>query len=338
MKKGTVSRRDFLAGASGLALAAMAPGARAQQMEEVTLRLNATGYGEHAPFTVGIEKGFFADERIALVLKEGQGSGRTVQVVGSKSDPFGYADTATSIKAMAAGVPIRTVAVFQQVSPVALIFLADKGYKTPADMLNASIALTAGDSIHQMIPAFFKKNGLDPARAKLLFMDVAAKSTAVATGKADAMGGFYTTQAAQIAAIAKKPTGWVRFSDFGVNTLTQGIIVHRDILKEKPDLVRRFLRAAVKSWAYAAQNPEEAVRSLLKAFPNSSFLQIPEQGLRQWNHHRDLMYTPRTKGMSPGRVDPADAQDTIDLLADYGGLAPKGRVEDYLTNEFLPQP
>jgi NitT/TauT family transport system substrate-binding protein len=319
------------------ALIALASPLRAQSVDDVVLRLNAIGYGEHAPFTIGVEKGFFAEERIKLTLREGQGSGRTVQVVASRTDPIGYADTATTMKAIATGVPLRTVAVFQQVSPVAIIFLEEKGFKTPKDLLSASIALTAGDSIHQMIPAFFKKNGLDPAQAKLLFMDTAAKSTAVATGKADAMGGFYTTQAGQIAAIAKKKTGWVKFADFGVNTLTQGIIVHRDLLKENPDLVRRFLRAAQKSWMYAEQNPEEAARSLVKAFPASAFLAVPEQGLQQWMYHRDLMRTPRTKGRAPGVWSNEDAQETIDLLAEYAGLAPKGKIDDYLAAGFLPQ-
>lgn len=331
------NRRDFLLGATAVAAVAASPGARGQGLEEVTLRLNAIGYGEHAPFTIGIEKGFYAEERIALTLKEGQGSGRTVQVVASRTDPFGYADTATTMKAIATGVPLRTVAVFQQESPVAIIFLADKGYKTPKDLLGASIALTAGDSIHQMIPAFFKKNGLDATKARLLFMDTAAKSTAVAAGKADAMGGFFTTQAAQIAAAAKKETAWVKFADFGVNTLAQGIIVHRDMIKEKPDLVRRFLRASIKSWAYAEQNPQEAAASLLKMFSASAFLAVPEQGLRQWMFHRDLMRTPRAKGRPPGVYMPEDAQDTIDLLAEYGGLTPKGRIDDYLTSEFLPR-
>lgn len=333
----TIARREFLIGgtAAGLTGLAARP-ARAQRTDTVTLRLNAPGYGEHAPYAIGLDKKFFAEEGIELTLREGQGSGNTVQVIASKADPFGYADTPTTMRAIAKGLPLRTVGVFQQLSPVAIIFFKEKGYKTPKDLEGASVALTAGDSIHQVFPAFLKLNGADISKVRLLFMDVAAKSAAVVAGKSDTMGGFYTTQAAQIAAVAKKETAWLRYADWGVNTITQGILVHQDFLKERPDLVRRFLKAAGTSWDYAAKNPKEAVQALLKQFPASTFLAQPEQGFRQWDYHRELMHTKRSAGKIPGWVAREDVQDTLDLLAEYGGLTPKGKPEDYVTNEFLP--
>ncbi|MEJ0067860.1 MAG: hypothetical protein WDO24_02970 [Pseudomonadota bacterium] len=48
------------------------------------------------------------------------------------------------------------------------------------------------------------------------------------------------------------------------------------------------------------------------------------------------MRTPRSTGKVPGWVAPEDVQDTIDLLAEYAELSPKGAVNDYVTNEFLP--
>lgn len=333
-----IGRRGFLTAAGAAVLTPLARGrwASAQPPEKVTLRLNAPAYGEHAPFAIGIEQKFFAEEGIELALREGQGSGNTVQVVGSKSDPIGYADTATTMKAIAKGLPVRTVAVFQQLSPQAIIFFKDKGYKTPKDLDSASIALTAGDSIHQLFPAFLKKNGVEGAKVRLLFMETAAKSTAVVSGKTDAMGGFFTTQAGQIAAVAKKETAWLKYADWGVNTLAQGVLVHQEFLKEKPELVRRLLKASVRAWRYAEQHPQESVQALLKMFPASAFLAQADQGFKQWEYHRDLMRAPRAKGRIPGWVAREDVQDTLDLLAEFGGLTPKGKPEDYVTNEYLP--
>lgn len=338
MTRHTIGRREFLAlaGAAGAAAVPAVRRAGAQSLEKVTLRLNAPGYGEHTPWAVGVEKKFFAEQGIDLTLREGQGSGNTVQVVASKADPIGYADTPTTMRAITKGFPLRTVGVFQQLSPVAVIFLKEKGYKHPKDLEGASIALTAGDSIHQVFPAFMKRNGADIDKVRLLFMDVAAKSAAVVAGKADTMGGFYTTQAAQIASVAKKETAWLRYADFGVNTITQGILVHQDFLKERADLLRRFLKAAARSWTYAAQNPKEAVQVLLKTFPASTFLAQPDQGFRQWEFHRELMQTKRSAGKAPGWVAREDVQETLDILGEYGGLSPKGKPEDYVTNEYLP--
>jgi NitT/TauT family transport system substrate-binding protein len=336
MLKSRIARRRFLAGVSAVSAAAMGGKLRAQSAEAVTMRLNATAYGEHAPFALGIEKGFFLGEGIALKLLQGNGSGNAVQITASKQDPFGYADAGTVMKAVARGVPVRLVGVFQQLSPLSIIFFAEKGFKTPKDLEGHSIALTAGDALHQLIPAVFRKNGVDQGKVRFLLMDIAAKSTAVVDGRADAMGGYFTTQGPQIAAVAKKPTAWLKYSDFGVNTLSDGVIVNRDLIGDNPELIRRFLRAATRAWSHAEAHPQEAVDALIKMFPDSSFLAQPGQGLKQWEGHSGLMRSPRAKGKAPGWVALEDVQDTIDLLAEYAELSPKGKVDDYVTNAFLP--
>jgi len=330
-----VSRRRVIQGLAVLSAGA-AGRARAQAPDAVTLRLNAIAYGEHAPIALGVQNGLFAAERIALKLVQGNGSGSTVQIVASKQDAFGYADAGTVMRAVARGLPVRMVGVFQQISPLSVIFFADKGFKQPKDLEGHSIALTAGDALHQLLPAVFRKNGVDQAKVRLLFMDIASKSTAVVDGKADAMGGYFTTQGPQVAAVAKRPTAWLKYADFGVNTIAGGIVVHDDLPKENPDLVRRFLRAAVKSYELAEQQPEAAAEALVKQFPDSSFIAQPGQALAQWQAHRALMRTPRSQGKPPGWVAAADVQDTINLLADYAELSPKGAVNDYVTNELLP--
>jgi NitT/TauT family transport system substrate-binding protein len=336
MLKSRIARRRFLAGVSAVSAAAMGGKLRAQSAEAVTMRLNATAYGEHAPFALGIEKGFFLGEGIALKLLQGNGSGNAVQITASKQDPFGYADAGTVMKAVARGVPVRLVGVFQQLSPLSIIFFAEKGFKTPKDLEGHSIALTAGDALHQLIPAVFRKNGVDQGKVRFLLMDIAAKSTAVVDGRADAMGGYFTTQGPQIAAVSKKPTAWLKYSDFGVNTLSDGVIVNRDLIGDNPELIRRFLRAATRAWSHAEAHPQEAVDALIKMFPDSSFLAQPGQGLKQWEGHSGLMRSPRAKGKAPGWVALEDVQDTIDLLAEYAELSPKGKVDDYVTNAFLP--
>jgi NitT/TauT family transport system substrate-binding protein len=332
-----IGRRHLLQSVAGLGLAATASGrARAQSGDAVSLRLNAIAYGEHAAFALGVQNGHYAAERINLKLVQGNGSGATVQIAASKQDMFGYADAGTVMRAVSRGVPVRMCAVFQQVSPLSIISFTEKGLRQPKDLEGRSIALTAGDALHQLLPAMLRKNNVDPSKVRLLFMDIASKSTAVVDGKADAMGGYFTTQAGQIAAVAGKPTSWIKYSDFGVNTIAGGIVVNNDILKEQSDLVRRFLRASARAWSEAEQNPEAAADALVKQFPDSSFIKQPGQALAQWQAHRALTRTPRSQGKPPGWVADADVQDTVDLLAEFAELSPKGKVSDYVTNDFLP--
>ena len=80
-----------LLAAAALATFAIAP-AHAQgdkPKDKVTLMLNWYLYSEHAPFFLGKEKGFYADEGIDLDIQEGRGSAVTAQAVAAKSATFG---------------------------------------------------------------------------------------------------------------------------------------------------------------------------------------------------------------------------------------------------------
>ena len=71
-----------LLGVSGSAFAA----------DAVSLRLNWYLGGLHAPFYLGVERGYYRDESIDLTINEGRGSPASVQIIGAKSDTFGMTD------------------------------------------------------------------------------------------------------------------------------------------------------------------------------------------------------------------------------------------------------
>jgi NitT/TauT family transport system substrate-binding protein len=69
--------------------------------DKAVLLLNWYVYSEHAPFFLGLERGFFSHEGIELQIQEGRGSVPTVQAVANGTADFGYADVASVIKAAA---------------------------------------------------------------------------------------------------------------------------------------------------------------------------------------------------------------------------------------------
>src|SRR5262245_30098039 len=73
-----------------LALVAPAPAA-----EKVTLRLDWSYWGGHAPFFVALEKGFFSRRGLEVAIQDGKGSRTTATVVGEGKEEFGFADAAT---------------------------------------------------------------------------------------------------------------------------------------------------------------------------------------------------------------------------------------------------
>ena len=64
-----------------MALLLTAPAFAQQKLEKFQFRLNWTLYGEHAPFFVARDKGFYAEEGLDVEIQEGSGSGTVAQLV-----------------------------------------------------------------------------------------------------------------------------------------------------------------------------------------------------------------------------------------------------------------
>ena len=331
-----MQRRHLIRTAAIAALAAgLACPAIAQTKEKVVLLLNWYVYSEHAPFFYGKEKGYFDAEGIDLEIQEGRGSAVSVQAVAAGSATFGYVDVSTMIRAATKGAPVRAVGVALQLSPMAAMGLSEKNIKTPKDIVGKTVAMTPGDSMSQIWPLFMKKTGLAEGQYKVVSGDGQTKLNAVINGQADLLLGYVMDQNIKIQDATKKPVTVIRFADYGVNLISSGIVASKDTLAAKPDMVKRFMRAATRSLEESEKNPEAAVDATLKAQPKAGQRDTLIIGLKLTT---PLFHTDETKAMRPFRASMKDVNDSLDLLVQYGGLDPavRGKAEDWVTNEYLP--
>lgn len=318
------------------ALAAVCSGqALAQGKEKVTLLLNWYLYSEHAPFFIGREKGFFDAEGIDLDIQEGRGSGPTIQAVASKTATFGYADVSTMMKVAAKGAPVVAIGVALQTSPMSVMGFSEKNIRTPNDIKGKTVAVTPGDSMSQIWPLFLKKTGLKESDFKTVAGDAQTKLNAVINGQADLLLGYVMDQNMKLQDAAHKPVTPIRFADYGVNLISSGIIANKDTLKDKPDLAKRFMRAATKSFEEAEKSPEAAVDAMLKANPKAGVRDTLLIGMKLTTA---LYHTPETAKNRPFRVAAGNMADSLNMLVEYGGMekGSAGKAEDYYTNDYLP--
>ena len=307
----------------------------AQTKDKAVLLLNWYTYSEHAPFYLGKERGYFDQEGIDLDIQEGRGSGVTVQAVAAGTATFGYADVPTMIKAASKGAPVTAVGVALQTSPMSVMGFADKNIRKPEDIKGKTVAVTPGDSMSQIWPLFLKKTNLKDSEFKTVAGDAQTKLNAVINNQADLLLGYVMDQAIKLQDGTHKPVYAIRFADYGVNMVSSGIVVQKDTLKNKPDLVKRFMRAATKSLEEASKNPEAAIDAMLKAQPKSGVKDTALIGMKQT---AALYKGPDNPNDRPFRVGAKNMAETMTLLVDYGGLdkASAGKAEDYYTNDYLP--
>jgi len=322
--------------ALAIALCALVAGpALGQGKEKVVLLLNWYTYSEHAPFYLGKERGYFDQEGLDLDIQEGRGSGITVQAVAAGTATFGYADVPTMIKAASKGAPVTAVGVALQTSPMSVMGFADKNVRKPEDIKGKIVAITPGDSMSQIWPLFLKKTNLKEGDFKQVAGDAQTKLNAVINGQADLLLGYVMDQAIKLQDATHKPIYPIRFADYGVNLVSSGIIVQKDFLKSKPDVVKRFMRAATRSLEEAAKSPDAAIDAMLKAQPKSGVKETALVGLK---NTIELYRGPDNPKDRPFRVGAKNMGDTLQLLVEYGGLdkATAGKPGDYYTNDYLP--
>ncbi|MDX6752084.1 ABC transporter substrate-binding protein [Geminicoccaceae bacterium 1502E] len=318
-------RRHLLAGAA--ALMALAAGA-AQAADQVSLRLNWILIGQHPPYYLGKDLGFYEQEGIDLTINEGRGSGVAVQLVANGEDDFGLADTGAVISARAKGAPVTVIMSLFETSNLGVIARADAGIGDIQDIKGKGIAVTAGDALAQVFPALLSANGIERDAVNLQFMDPAAKPLAVINGTSHALLGGIDDQTVVIEAKGV-PTKVLRFADYGVNTLTVAAFTSLAMAEEKPDLVKRFVRATQKSWKAAMEDPDAAVAAAAKAKPDIDTAILKAQLMKS-------LPLVGGRGEEPLGYAPPELWDqTLDIMKTYRDLQTDVPTHEHYDYRFL---
>ena len=280
MAHSSSSRRQFLRRAgAGLLAVPFGRAARAQaKLRDVTLRLDWVFQGPNAGFMVAQDKGFYAEAGLNVDIGPGKGSGSTAQLVASKATQFGYSDGFVVGNSVSKGMSIRTVAGIYRRNPTAVIVLADSDIKTPKDLEGKSIALTPGSAQFQQWPAFARGCGLDPDKVRVVSIDPAGTPPALITGQVPAIAGFAQGQVPTVEIRGNKKTRVFWYADCGVDAVSNGIVVHNDLIKEDPALIKAFVAASLKGFLYGRQHPDEMVAIALGTRPDIVTL-VPESGV-----------------------------------------------------------
>jgi NitT/TauT family transport system substrate-binding protein len=332
MKRRTLA---LLAAAAALAIAAPL---QAQPTTKFQFRLNWTLYGEHAPFFVARDKGFYREEGLEVEIQEGSGSTTVAQLVANATSPVAYVDAATMMRGVGAGMPIKAVGVTLQQSPMAFIYRADAARPTKISEIKGSrIAITAGDASLAIFTAFMGKLGMKVEDVQMITVaNPAAKEQAVLNKQADALLGYFMDQGPRMQLQTGVKMGWTRLYDMaGISTLSSAIIVNNDWVKDakSQDQLRRFLRASQRGWQYTFDHRDEAAEIFMKNAPAFN----KEISLLEINGTMTIIRTERTQGRPIAWSAMDDWKETQDLLEKYAKLKPQSDLNIYFTNGFLSE-
>lgn len=299
--------------------------------KKVSMRLDWIYQGPNIGFVVAKDKGFYDEVGLDVDVGPGKGSGITAQLVANKAADFGFSDGYVLAGSIAKGMNIRMVAAVYRRNPTAIVYLAESGLKSPKELEGKTIAIPTGATQFQQWPAFMKGCGLDSSKVNVTNVDPAGLLPALLGGKVNAVGTYVQGTVPSVEIRGKKEAGYFWYADCGVTSVSNGIIAHNDMIKDNPELVRNFVKASIRGFVYARQNPDEAA-AIVKKYSESL---VPEIIKREMELSWATWNTPNTKGKPLGWMSDADWAATVDVIKQYGGVSNLDAKSLY-TNDFAP--
>ncbi len=330
------SRRRFIksSAAAGASTLIPMPYVHAQgTLKKVTLLLDWVFQGPNAGFLVAQEKGFYKQAGLDAEIGPGKGSGSTSQLVASKNAQFGFADGFVVGLSVSKGMAIRNVGSIYRGNPTAVIVLDESDIKSPKDLEGRNIAIAPGGTQFQQWPAFQRGAKLDPSKITVVNIDPAGMNPALITGRVPAIASYVQGSVPSIEIRSGKKTRQFMYADYGVVAVSNGIIVHNDLLKSDPQLVKAFVAPTIRGFLYARANPDEAVAIVRKYSPTIT----PAITKREMELSWRTWVTPNTRDKPLGWNSEADWTETISVLRQYGGVSVPLTVAQLMTNEFVPE-
>jgi NitT/TauT family transport system substrate-binding protein len=155
---------------------------------------------------------------------------------------------------------------------------------------------------------------------------------ALVAGKVQAVASYAQGAVPGIEIRSKKAVTSFYYADCGVTAVSNGIIVHKDLLKQDPELVRTFVKATLKGFLYSHAHPDEAVAITKKYAPEI----VPEITKRELEMSFLNWQTPNTAGKQMGWMSDKDWDSTVETLKLYGGVTTPLKASDLYTNDFVP--
>jgi NitT/TauT family transport system substrate-binding protein len=325
-----LSRRTLFAGAT---VAPFLPWvSKARAADKLQLRLDFTASGLHAPFYLGLQRGWFERAGIDLSIEDGNGSAATVQLVGAGLFDLGLHSLAPLAVARAKGVPVISVAGFVRKGELGFLVPVESGWKTPKDLVGKKIVYSVASQEGPFVRHFLRQNGVGDSEVELVNVDGPSRYAVYFTKQADAL--LTTVPGVMPIAAVRRPSVPIILADFGLNIPGLGMSTRTDLLASKKAAIRRFVSVTCGAWTYILDGHDrEGAQAVFAKKPHGVFtVAMMSEQIRLF---KPFFYTDATRGMPIGIQSEADWAQTLRSMVEAKVIPPGSKPSNYFTNDCI---
>ena len=295
---------------------ALATATGAQAADDVTLQLKWVTQAQFAGYYVALENGFYEEEDLNVTIKPGGPDIAPPQVVAGGGADVLVEWMPAALAAREKGLPLVNIAQPFKSSGMQLTCWKDSGIATPADFKGKTLGVWFfGNEFPFM--SWMGKLGIDTDGADdngVAVLKQGFNVDPLLQRQADCISTMAYNEYWQVldAGVNADDLITFKYEDQGVATLEDGLYVLEDRLSEDgfAGKMERFVRASMKGWKWAEENPEDAALIVLD---------YDETGAQTEAHQVRMMgeIAKLTAG-SNGALEPGDFERTVESLLSGG--------------------
>ncbi len=237
----------------------------AQAADDVELQLDWTPGGISSAWYLGIEEGCFTNEGINLTVVRGYGAADAVTKVATGVAKFSITDLGTIIAAVATTqAPVKAIMPVVSQSPMGIAVLDESPIQTLKDLEGHSVGSSVGNAAMTFLPVGMEIVGGDWSKVTVETADGSALNGLLLGGQIDALAS-YVTSTVSLQSIAEQAGKKVRSIGYGdaLDIYNASLFTSDAMIKDNPDLVARFVKAAQCTYDAARANPEGAIDAMV---------------------------------------------------------------------------
>jgi NitT/TauT family transport system substrate-binding protein len=303
--------------------------AQAIAAEKVVLQLKWVTQGQFGGYYVAKDKGFYEEEGLDVEIKPGGPDIAPEQVIAGGGADVVVAWMGGALVAREKGVPLVNIAQPFQKSGLQMICPKDGAVKTEADFKGHTLGVWFFGNEYPFF-AWMNKLGLstEGGAEGVTVLKQSFDVQPLVQKQADCISVMTYNEYWQAIDAGFKPEDLTVFNytELGNDLLEDGLYVTEDKLKDpafKENMVK-FVRASMKGWKYAIDNPEEAAEIVM------------DNGGQDENHQKRMMGEV-AKLIGDGKLDMATYERTVKALTDQKIISkqPEGAYTADITSAAL---
>lgn len=305
-----------------------------QKLEDVDIVLDWYPNALHSFIYAAIENGYYKEEGLNVNIKfpSNPTDPLTLPAAGKATIGIYYQPDIVIARANEK-VPVKSIGALVHTPLNVIISLKEKNINSPKDLSGKTVGFSGNPLNVEYVKTMVEKDGGDPNSVNIIDVGFELLSSMV-TKKVDATTGGLINHEVPVLRHEGHEVNYFDPSEYGVPNYYEAVFVTSDTtLKEKPETLKKFLRASKKGFEYTKNNTDKSLKILMDNQQKDNFplidsvekesinILLPKmesqnepflyQDKKVWEQNINWLYE---KGMLKEKVTPEDFYVNLETL------------------------